>query len=155
MTTSSTEPGMSSGSRVFDVVVRKSAQARDNERQAYGNGEEEQRRPVIVSYDAHDQAAYGGTNDVRDASNGGGYAERHALLFLRERRPYFGVRYGNNAAGANGLYQAAGEQDGEAIKHLRQAANKRAAMNTSKQPMKTGLRPRMSASLPITGIHAA
>ena len=107
-------------------MVRKSAQARDNERQAYGNGEEEQRRPVIVSYDAHDQAAYGGTNDVRDTGNSGGYAERHAFLFLRERRPYFGVRYGNNAAGANGLYQAAGEQDGEAIKHLRQAANKRA-----------------------------
>ena len=86
----------------------------------------EQRRPVIVSYDAHDQAAHGGTDNVCDASNSGGYAERHALLFLRERRPYFGVRYGNNAAGANGLYQAAGEQDGEAIKHLRQAANKRA-----------------------------
>ena len=101
-------------------------QARDNERQAYGNGEEEQRRPVIVSYDAHDQAAYGGADNVCNASNGGGYAERHALLFLRERRPYFGVRYGNNAAGANGLYQAAGEQDGEAIKRLRQAANKRA-----------------------------
>ena len=85
---------------------------------------------MIVSYDAHDQAAYGGTNDVCDASNGGGYAKRHAFLFLRERRPYFGVCYGNNAAGANG-------------------------MNTSKQPMKTGLRPRMSASLPITGMHAA